>query len=292
MRSRPAAAAKDKVDEVAPAGPADAVSGVKDALKNENFKLAPDNPTDAATAATQAAQDNPFAKFFGGTRPPRAPPGSARRCSSAGWAGAPEPILPYTYTYPSLPLTPERAAPAAAAKDKVEEAAPAGLPAAPLSEAKGALGGAADGAKQAASDARDAAQDAAPSNPIANFLSGALSVARAAAACAPVQPPACARGVWSTPVALVRAAPPGRDRSRSGPAQARRRTRRRASRTPRAAPRRAPPAPPTRRSRPRRPTRSAASSAVRPAGGRRSPASAPCASACAAFSSNILSPLL
>ncbi len=65
----PAAAAKDKVDEVAPAGPSDAVSGVKDALKNENFKLAPDNPTDAATAATQAAQDNPFAKFFGGARP-------------------------------------------------------------------------------------------------------------------------------------------------------------------------------------------------------------------------------
>ncbi len=96
---------------------------------------------------------------------------------------------------PSRAGAPERAARAAAAKDKVDEATPAGLPAAPLSEAKGALGGAADGAKQAASDARDAAQDAAPaipSNPIANLLSGALSGARAAAAGAPAQPPACA----------------------------------------------------------------------------------------------------
>ncbi len=52
------AGAKDKAKELAPASPADAASGLKDAL--------PDGAADAAGAAAKAADSNPFSGFFGG----------------------------------------------------------------------------------------------------------------------------------------------------------------------------------------------------------------------------------
>ena len=59
-------AAKDKVEEVTPS-PSDAAASVKAAVR-EVKTLAPENPTDVNTAATKAAQDNPFSSFFGGVQ--------------------------------------------------------------------------------------------------------------------------------------------------------------------------------------------------------------------------------
>ncbi len=62
----PAAAAKDKVDEVAPAGPSDAASGLKVAVSGAKDAL-PDSASDAADSAASAAKSsNPFSGFFGG----------------------------------------------------------------------------------------------------------------------------------------------------------------------------------------------------------------------------------
>jgi hypothetical protein len=62
-----AAAAKDKVDEVAPASPSDAVSGVKEAASGAKDAL-PDSTADAADSAANAVKknSNPFSGFFGG----------------------------------------------------------------------------------------------------------------------------------------------------------------------------------------------------------------------------------
>jgi len=62
-----AAAAKDKVDEVAPAGPSDAASGVKQAVSGAKDAL-PDSASDAADSAANAVKksSNPFSGFFGG----------------------------------------------------------------------------------------------------------------------------------------------------------------------------------------------------------------------------------
>jgi hypothetical protein len=54
-----AAAAKDKVDEVAPASPSDAASGVKEAVSGAKDAL-PDSAPDAVKSS------NPFSGFFGG----------------------------------------------------------------------------------------------------------------------------------------------------------------------------------------------------------------------------------
>ena len=62
----PAAAAKDKVDEVAPAGPSDAASGLKEAVSGAKDAL-PDSASDAADSAASAAKSSiPFSGFFGG----------------------------------------------------------------------------------------------------------------------------------------------------------------------------------------------------------------------------------
>ena len=54
-------AVKDKVEQAAPASPADAASSIKGAVDSVKLpSLAPDNPTDAATTAKKAAEDNPF----------------------------------------------------------------------------------------------------------------------------------------------------------------------------------------------------------------------------------------
>jgi len=60
-----AAGAKDKLDEVAPASPSDAVSGVKEAVSGAKDAL-PDSAPDALKSS------NPFSGLFGGTSLTRA----------------------------------------------------------------------------------------------------------------------------------------------------------------------------------------------------------------------------
>ena len=57
-----AAGAKDKLDEVAPASPSDAVSGVKEAVSGAKDAL-PESAPDAVKSS------NPFSGFFGGASP-------------------------------------------------------------------------------------------------------------------------------------------------------------------------------------------------------------------------------
>ncbi len=57
-----AAAAKDKVDQVAPASPSDAASGLKEAVSGAK-DAAPDS---TAAAAGSAANSNPLSGLFGG----------------------------------------------------------------------------------------------------------------------------------------------------------------------------------------------------------------------------------
>lgn len=73
-------AAKDKVEEVTPSL-SDAAASVKAAVR-EVKTLAPENPTDVNTAATKAAQDNPFSSFFGGVQK-ALECGAPQFCSSA-----------------------------------------------------------------------------------------------------------------------------------------------------------------------------------------------------------------
>jgi hypothetical protein len=62
-----AAGAKDKLDEVAPASPSDAVSGVKEAASGAKDAVS-DSASDAADSAANAVKkgSNPFSGFFGG----------------------------------------------------------------------------------------------------------------------------------------------------------------------------------------------------------------------------------
>ncbi len=62
-----AAGAKDKLDEIAPASPSDAVSGLKEAVSGAKDAL-PDSTADAADSAANAVKksSNPFSGFFGG----------------------------------------------------------------------------------------------------------------------------------------------------------------------------------------------------------------------------------
>jgi len=141
----PAAAAKDKVDEVAPASPSDAASGVKEAVSGAKDALldsAADVVPDKATEAVdRAANSNPFSGLFGGE------PLSEGRIATG-----------VARTRLSV------CARVAGAKDKVDEVAP--------SSASDAV----QGVKEAVGGAKDAAQDAAPkaadSNPFSGLFGG------------------------------------------------------------------------------------------------------------------------
>ena len=61
-----AAAAKDKVDQVAPASPSDAASGLKEAVSGAK-DAAPDSTAAAAGSAANAVKNsNPYSGLFGG----------------------------------------------------------------------------------------------------------------------------------------------------------------------------------------------------------------------------------
>ncbi len=61
-----AAGAKDKLDEIAPASPSDAVSGLKEAVSGAK-DAAPDSTAAAAGSAANAVKNsNPFSGLFGG----------------------------------------------------------------------------------------------------------------------------------------------------------------------------------------------------------------------------------
>ena len=147
------------MDEVAPAGPSDAASGLKEAVSGAKDAL-PDSAADvvpdkATEAVDRAAKSNPFSGLFGGGLL------SLGRIAT----GVSRTLLSHCLSLCAC---------AAGAKDTVDEAAPA------------SASDAVQGVKEAVGGAKDAAQDAAPkaadSNPFSGFFGGEhspLSIAQA-----------------------------------------------------------------------------------------------------------------
>ena len=159
-------AVKDKAEQVAPASPSDAASSIKAALDNVKLpSLAPDNPTDAATAAKQAAEDNPYKalnpKLFEGV--PRPAVVKPWRCCTTALA---------------CTLTLKHCCPAAAVKEKVEDAMPAGAAASVAGAVKDAASSAQSALPDSGGQAAAAAADAAKSSPFGALFNGASNDSR------------------------------------------------------------------------------------------------------------------